>query len=138
MQYLATVSINYWAVLVCTAASMLIGYIWYSKPLFGNVWAKLTGMTEEKAKKGFAKAIIGMVLAALLLSHIMSHFIDYVGANTAALGATTGFWAWLGFVVTTKGADYLFSHKPLKLYALDIGYHLIEFVAIGTILAVWQ
>jgi hypothetical protein len=46
--------INYLAVLVAALVSMVIGGLWYSPLLFGNIWMKLSGITQkdvEKAKK---------------------------------------------------------------------------------------
>ena len=47
-------AVNYLAVLVAAIVSMVIGGLWYSPLLFGNVWMKLSGITQkdvEKAKK---------------------------------------------------------------------------------------
>lgn len=53
-------SINNWAVLVAALASMVIGYVWYAKPVFGTRWMMYTGMTDDKAKQGAGMALLGM------------------------------------------------------------------------------
>jgi hypothetical protein len=135
--------INYWAVLVAGIAPMILGAIWYSPMLFGNTWAKLAGVSQESAKKGAAKAYILMFILALVLAYIMAHFVDfaiqvYPERALWSVGLTTGFFAWLGFVVTTKGAQFLFAQKSWKYYLIDIGYHFVEFLAVGLILAIWR
>lgn len=130
--------INYWAVLVAGLSSMVVGAIWYGNMLFAKPWMRLVGKTEEDLKGGVAKAYTTMILLALVLAYILAHFVDYTGAETWMDGAVTAIWLWLGFVVTTKGADYVFSHKPLKLYLIDVGYHLVEMVVMGIILVVWM
>lgn len=126
-----------WAVIVAGISAMVVGYIWYARPLFGNIWMKMVGKTEDDLKKGVAKVYTGMLALALVLAFILAHFIDYAQADTLGEGLTTGLWLWLGFVVTTKGADYLFAHKPFKLYIIDVGYHLVEILVMATILTLW-
>lgn len=135
--FMPAVTINYWAVLVSALASMVLGFIWYSKPVFGKLWMREAGKTEEEAKKGAGTAYFGMVILALVLSYVMAHFVDYTNADTFALGVTTGFWTWLGFAFTTMGGMYLFEGRSSKLFWINTGFHLIEFMAIGAILAMW-
>jgi len=37
--------INYWAVLLATASSMVVGSIWYAPKVFGTRWSKLANVT---------------------------------------------------------------------------------------------
>ncbi|MBI3957148.1 MAG: DUF1761 domain-containing protein [Candidatus Kerfeldbacteria bacterium] len=129
--------INYLAVLVAGLSSMVVGAIWYAKPLFGNAWMRLEGMTEEKAKQKMGVSYSGMFILALVLAYVLAHFVDYTNATTIGAGMTTGFWLWLGFVFTTKGASYLFGQKSMKLFFIDVGYHLVEILVMGAILASW-
>lgn len=39
--------INIWAVLLATAATMVLGFLWYSPLLFGNAWAKRLNVNME-------------------------------------------------------------------------------------------
>ncbi len=43
--------INFLAILVAALATLPIGFIWYNPKVFGTIWMKETGMTEEKAKR---------------------------------------------------------------------------------------
>ncbi len=49
------VSINYLAVILCGIISMVIGAIWYG-PVFGKLWMKQYGFTEEDLRKDFNPA----------------------------------------------------------------------------------
>ncbi len=131
------VTVNYWAVLAGAVASVIIGALWYSPMLFANVWLKATGKTKEE-QSGAGKSIALMVIGALLVSCIMARFVAYAGATTAATGMIIGFWAWLGFSFTTAWATTVFETKNWTLFALTAGYHLVEFLVVGAILAVWS
>ena len=40
--------INYWAVLIATASSMVVGAIWYTPKVFGTRWAKLAKVDMDR------------------------------------------------------------------------------------------
>ncbi len=42
-----TVPVNYVAVVVAALANMVIGYVWFG-PLFGKMYMRLQGMTQEQ------------------------------------------------------------------------------------------
>ncbi len=140
-----TIQLNYWAILVATAAAMIIGSIWYAKPVFGRTWMKLVGLSPDKAKEGAVKALFGMLVAAFLTSYILAHFIAVgIGspffANLSPLmeGLSTAFWAWLGFVVTTLVAGPLFARTSGKLFFINVGNQLVTLLAMGAILGAWR
>jgi hypothetical protein len=69
---------------------------------------------------------------------VLAHFVKFTGAETAASGALTGFWLWLGFVVTTNLESVIFEGRPLGLYLISNGYHLVGMLGMGALLAVWR
>ena len=40
--------INYWAVLIATASSMVVGSIWYTPKVFGTRWSKLANVDMDR------------------------------------------------------------------------------------------
>ena len=136
-----TATINYLAVLVTAILGMVIGALWFSPVLFGNLWMKLSGFTqqdiEKTKKKGMAKNYIASFIGLLVMAYITSHFVDYAQAKTAIEGAVTGFWLWLGFIATATLSSILWEGKPVKLYILKNGHNLVILLLMGGILAVW-
>jgi len=51
---------NFYAVLVAALSSFVVGFIWYNPKVFGTIWMKESGMTEEKAKNGNMAKIFGL------------------------------------------------------------------------------
>jgi hypothetical protein len=132
------VTLNYWAIIVSAIVSMVLGALWYSPVLFGKQWMQLMGWTKEQVKKEDAnKGYLLAMIGALILAYVMSHFVDYVGATTVSQGAQTGFWTWLGFAATTSLTTSTFEGKPTKLWGINSGYNLVQFILTGAILAVW-
>ncbi len=131
------VSINYWAVLVATAVSMVVGYLWYAKFLFGRAWMQLVGLNEESTKKGAGPAMFGMLITAFITAFVLANVVDWAGVTTTGLGVMVGVWIWLGFVATLMISEVLFAKKPVKLFFINSLYHLVVLALNGAILAMW-
>lgn len=130
------VDVNWWAVLAGGVASMILGYVWYSMPVFGKTWAREIGKSADDLKKSANGGMYFlMFLSALVLSYIMIHFVVYAGAKDAMGGATTGFWAWLGFAATTGVSKKIFQGTSWTLFMIDYGYHLVQFLVVGALVA---
>ncbi|MDO8648921.1 MAG: DUF1761 domain-containing protein [Candidatus Peregrinibacteria bacterium] len=132
------VEVNFIAMLVAVAASMVIGGIWYSPLLFADVWLKETGLasvSKEKMKAAAGKAMLITFLSEIVKSYVLTQVAAYAGSTTLLEGATLGFWLWLGFVATVIGTLYAFGQKSLKLFFIDAGHELIAFVVMGAIIA---
>lgn len=132
------VQINYLAVFLAMAASMIIGSIWYAKPVFGRVWAKLVNLDEAKMKKGAVKAMSITVLLSLLTAYVMAHLTymssQFFGVSMLQAGVTTAFWVWLGISMTGMVMQGLFEQRPGKLMLLNVGNQLITLLAMGLII----
>lgn len=130
------IQVNLVGVVFASVAAMTIGYVWYSNLLFGKTWMKLERLSSDKIdKSGMGKNMVIMFITTLISAYILSLFIHYGGAVNPILGAKTGLWAWIGFVMPTGLANHLFSRKPLNLFLIQTGHHLVGLLVMGAILA---
>lgn len=135
------VSLSYLAILVSAFGSIVLGGLWYSPLLFGKAWVHLMGWSHEQMehhKKDATRGYLLTIITSLLTAYILAHFVDYTQANTAALGAQTGFWVWLGFVATTMLGSFLWEGKKFSLYLINVAFQLVALVGMGILLAIWQ
>lgn len=44
-------NVNWIAVAVAAASTVIIGFVWYHPKTFGNAWMESVGLTEERMKK---------------------------------------------------------------------------------------
>jgi hypothetical protein len=134
--------IKYAAVIVATLVHFILGGLWYSPLLFGNKFLQIIGWTPQQLAdmqaKGPAKELIIAFVSSLVLVYILAHFVQYTKATSAMAGIQTGFWLWLGFIVTTNIGTVLFEQRPLGLYLINVSYQLIACMLAGAILAVWR
>src|SRR5258708_6649139 len=133
-------SVSIVAIIGSGIASMIIGYVWYG-PLFGKMWAQLQGwsMEDMKAKqsKDMMKSYGIMFVGSLVLAAVLGMFARTVGALTLSDGALVGFFAWLGFAAPLLLSSVLWEGKSYRLYVLNAGYNLVQFVIIGAIVTLW-
>jgi hypothetical protein len=136
--------VNVYAVLVAAIATMVAGFVWYSPLLFANPWMVLMGYDpNDKAKiaemqksagPSYAMSLIASALSAIVLGKI----IAVANAASALSGMEIAFAVWLGFVTTVQMTNSLFMRQRAKLYAINTGYQLVCYVAMGAILGAWR
>lgn len=131
------ITLNYWAILATTLFSMVLGTLWYSKAMFGKAWMQLAGLKPEDTKDG-GKAIIVMIVAALVQAYVFAHVIDAFQGDTLSEGIMGGVWMWLGFVACVTITDVIFNKRPIKLWCITAGYQLVNLIVGGIILSLWQ
>lgn len=132
------VSINYWAVLVAAISNMVIGYIWYSKPVFGNIWMSAIGKSESQIKAEYKPVtMLWTYVLAAVIAYVLAHFIQLVGATTLSDALTTTLWAWVGFVLAVMGVNALYQGESSKLLWVNAFYQLVSMLVMAAILVNW-
>lgn len=133
------VTINYGAVFVSGVAAMVLGYIWYSLPVFGRMWMAAIGKTQEQIKAGYKPmTMVWTYLAAVLTAYVLTHFIQFVGATTLSQALTTAFWAWLGFIATVLATNAFYEGRTAKLFWVNSLYQLVNVLVMAAILFSWK
>jgi hypothetical protein len=129
--------VNYFAIVAAALAAFVLGGLWYSPVLFGKVWQREVGLSDEELKRGNMARIFG---ASLILSLIASWvFALFLGPRPPmSLGLGAGFAAGLCWVASSFGMNYLFARRSFKLFLIDGGFHTLQFTVIGLILALWH
>jgi hypothetical protein len=129
--------VNWIAVGLCAVSSLVIGSLWYSPALFARQWQSAAGLSDEQAQGGNMAMIFGgAFLLSLLAAAVFAMFLGpdmSVGAATAA-----GFAAGLCWVAASYGINYLFERRPLRLWLINGGYHVLQFTAFGLILGLMR
>jgi hypothetical protein len=136
--------VNLWAVLVSALATMVVGFVWYSPLLFARPWMVLMGYDpDDKAKiaemqKSAGPSYMLSLLASLASAAVLGKIIAVATINTPLYGMKVGLAVWLGFVTTVQLTNSLFSRQPTKLYAINTGYQLVCYLAMGAIMGAWR
>lgn len=126
--------VNWLGVLAAAVAGFLIGGLWYG-PLFGKAWQAETGLSDERIKNANMPLIFGAtfllnLFAAFVLAHVLRSYGDPGLDVTLMIAGGIA----LGFVITAIGVNYLFARASLKLFLIDAGYWLLNYLAMGAVL----
>ncbi|SFL21132.1 DUF1761 domain-containing protein [Lysobacter sp. cf310] len=132
---LPNIDFNWLAVLAAAASAFLLGGIWYG-PLFKKAWCREAGVDPDSAPRHPAR-IFAIAFVCSLLSALIFTVLLPAGAG-AADGFGVGFVVGLFFVAMSFGINYAFAQRSLKLWMIDSGYHILQFILYGVILGAWR
>ena len=128
--------VNYIAVIIAALAGFGLGAVWYM--VLARPWMHAIGKTEAECKQlqgsakvvPFAISIVALFIMALMLAGVMGH----LGDITIRGGVISGFFVWLGFVITTMGVNHAFSGAKPMLTLIDGGYWLAVLLIQGAVI----
>lgn len=132
-----TSTLNFWAVLVATLSTFLVGWLWYG-PLFGKVWLSAAGLSEEKVQQANMGKIFGLTfIFELIMAYCLGMFLNdpSIGFSEGTFyGFLTGF-GWIFFAFAVTG---LFEQRSWKYISINGGYWIVTFTIMGAILGAWK
>jgi hypothetical protein len=130
--------LNIWAILAATVSAFVIGGLWYSPVLFGKMWMRANGFTEQDVAKGNQAKIFGVAFIFTLIMAInLAMFLADPKTNLA-WGATAGLLAGFGWVALGIGVVALFERRPWSYVLVNGGYMVVAFVVMGAIIGAWR
>jgi hypothetical protein len=137
-------SINWLAVVVCVVVSMISGSIWYNPKTFFPIWWKGIGKGDQApGMQNMGMTWTLTIISSLVQAIAMALMVNAMGSlmtggPNLVNGALTGFMLWLGFIAPTYLVNKLFAGHGLKIWAIEVGNHLVNFVLFGAILGAWR
>lgn len=134
------VEVNYLAVFLAAASTMVVGSIWYAKGVFGETWAKMAKVDLSKPPKGAQMAwLMGSTfVASLVTAFVLAHvtylsfsFFDYTYMQSAL---TTAFWLWLGLTAARIYVHDAFEGRRKKLSFMTISHELVTLLVMAAVI----
>jgi hypothetical protein len=133
--------INYWAVILATLSSMVVGSIWYTPKVFGNYWMKAAKITPS----GNSADAIRPILLTLVVSFITAWVLagatylswDFYGGSFLVNALLTGLILWAGFTAARFITHDAFDGRPAGLTVLNVAHELVTIVIMALIIGVW-
>ena len=135
------VDVNWLAVVLAGLSSMVVGSIFYAKPVLGKVWMKAAGVSEKQMSKGPGTSLVLALLMSLLTAFVIAHVAaisrPFYEVSALSAGLTTAFWLWLGISVTTVIIHAGFEGRPARLSFLTVAYQFFAMMAMGLIIGLF-
>lgn len=134
-------AVNWLAVGVAAVAVFLIGGVWYTA-LFGKLWQRLNGFSDEKVKQMQAARppamFFGLMLASyFVMAAVMAIVFNAFGVRHPLTGVAVGLMLWGGVALPIGVTAWLPSDKPLLLFVIDWAYQFVILLSSGAILGGW-
>lgn len=160
--------INFLALLLSALSTLVVGFIWYNPKVFGTIWMKESGMTEEKMKGSNMIMIFGLSLVyAFLISFILQSLVihqtgaigmvggpmlietakpsftafmaDYGDAfRTFKHGALHGFFTGLFMILPVIGTNALYEKRSFKYVLVTSGFWIVSLMIMGGIICMMK
>lgn len=159
-------NINFLALLLAAASTLVVGFIWYNPKVFGTIWMKESGMTEEKMEGSNLLLIFGTSFFYAFLISFMLQFLtihqygalgmiggdvgnakpsytafmaDYATAfRTFKHGALHGFIAGLLLILPVIGTNALYERRSFKYVLVTGGFWIVCLTVMGGIICAMQ
>ncbi len=157
---------NFIALFVAALSTLLVGFIWYSPKVFGTIWMKEAGVTEEKLKSGnmiyiFCLAVVYAFLISFIIQFLVIHQFGAFGATvdiknvdpsiyenylkaygetyrTFKHGALHGFMTGLFLALPIIGTNALFERRSFKYTLINGGFWVVCMTIMGGIICAWK
>jgi hypothetical protein len=158
--------INFIALLLASLSTLVVGFIWYHPNVFGTIWMKESGMTEDKMKGSnmiliFAMSILYAFLISFVLQMLVIHQFGAMGMiggdpskalpsysafmtdygtsfRTFKHGALHGFMTGLFLALPIIGVGALYERRSFKYVLIAGGYWVITCMIMGGIICAMQ
>jgi hypothetical protein len=134
------IQINWLAVVLATASSMVVGTIWYSRKVFGDMWIKLAKV-NMKAGKSASPAIAVTLVVSFLTAFVLAHvsFLSNAHFHNPFLqdALSTGFWLWLGLTAARFITHDAFEGRPVKLTVLNCAHEFVTIMIMALVIGLF-
>ncbi|WP_449280804.1 DUF1761 domain-containing protein [Leucobacter sp.] len=133
--------INYWAVIVATISTMVVGSVWYTPKVFGNAWARLAKVDLS----GGARSAVGPIIVTVIVSFITAWVFagaiwiafEFYGGSFLMSALLTGVVLWAGFTAARFITHDAFEGRPSALTIMNIAHELVTVLVMALILGLW-
>jgi hypothetical protein len=133
-------NLNYWPVLVAAIVTFAFGWLWYG--VLSKQWYAARGLSPADADNAQAQmgltplivTFISLLVMAWMFAGVLLHLARGGMALNIRAGMISGFFLWLGFVITTLGVNYTFQGAKRALVLIDGAYWLGVLLIQGAIL----
>lgn len=130
--------INYWAVILATLSSMLVGSVWYTPKVFGNYWMREAKITPS----GDAKDAITPILITLVVSFITAWVLagasfisfEFYGGSFLVNALVTALILWAGFTAARFITHDAFDGRSRGLTILNCAHELVTVLVMALII----
>jgi hypothetical protein len=133
--------INYFAVILATLSTMVVGSIWYTPKVFGNYWMRAANITPSGKVSDAVRPIIVTVIVSFITAWVLAGAAyiswDFYGGSFFVNALVTALILWAGFTAARFITHDAFDGRPTGLTVLNVAHELVTIVIMAIIIGVW-
>ena len=124
---------NYTALLVAAVVSFIIGMLWYSPVLFGNLYMK-TMPHHDGNRKGMAMMMVMEFIFGLIQAYALWRILNAVGAATIDEAFMAVAVLWVGFTVINAWSVQMWENRNVRGMRITVFGNLARLLAVAAVL----
>lgn len=136
--------INWWAVVVATIASFVVGFLYFNSKTMFPVWWRAMGrsMDEEPADSGSMGIVFAMMfVVSFVQAAVLAAVIELVrltGQDVGLFGGlAVGALMGVAFAAMPAFGHRAFAGHGVKVWLIESGGDILGLMAMGAIIGLW-
>ena len=134
------IDVNYWAVVLATVSTMIVGSIWYTPKVFGNYWMRVARF-DNTSDRGAVGPIVTTLIVSFISAWVLAITTQVawiaLDGNYLLMAITTGLMLWAGFTAARFITHDVFEGRPTGLTILNIAHELVTVLVMALIIGAW-
>ncbi len=130
--------INYWAVILATLSSMVVGSVWYHPRVFGTYWMRAAEVTPSGDAKDAVRPILVTLVVSFVTAWVLAGAVfiawDFYGGSYFANSVVTAILLWAGFTAARFVTHDAFDRRPTGLTVLNVAHEFVTLLIMAIIL----
>jgi hypothetical protein len=133
--------VNYWAVVVATLSTLVVGSVWYTPKVFGTRWMRLAKVDQKAAEAAGIWPIVVTVIVSFLTAWVLAGAIyiswEFYEGSFFTAAIVTSVLLWIGFTAARMVTHDAFEGRPPALTTLNLAHELVTILVMAVIIGVW-
>ncbi|PUB26107.1 uncharacterized protein DUF1761 [Promicromonospora sp. AC04] len=133
--------VNYWAVIVATLSTLVVGSVWYTPRVFGKRWMRLAKVDQEAARAAGVWPIVVTVIVSFLTAWVLAGATyiswEFYDGSFFTAAVVTAVMLWIGFTAARIITHDAFEGRPSALTTLNLAHELVTILVMAVIIGVW-
>ncbi|MCL3861693.1 DUF1761 domain-containing protein [Actinotalea sp. K2] len=127
--------INWWAVVVATVSTMVVGSIWYAPKVFGSRWERLAKIeSPANASVAIGVTLLVSLLTSWVLAGASAIAWYFYGGSFFTNAVVTAVILWAGLTAARFITHDAFENRPWRLTLMNVAHELVTFLVIAVII----
>ncbi|MCS3442195.1 DUF1761 domain-containing protein [Microbacterium phyllosphaerae] len=131
--------VNWWAVVTAVAASMVIGAIWYARPVFGDYWMRAAKVDPTEGAPAVALSLTALLAGITATGIAVGAHVAWTafGGSFLLLSLTVAGVAWVSFTAARMTTHYLFENRAAGLMLVNAANEAVTLAGMAVVIGVW-